>query len=320
VSVAAPTPIRIGVSSCLLGQEVRFDGGHKRDPYIVSTLGQYFEYVPLCPEVAIGLGIPRPPIQLVGDPAAPKARGVRDPRLDVTDRLADYGRRMAEKHPEISGYIFKSRSPSCGLERVKLYAEDGRHVGKLGVGVYARAFTAMRPFLPVEEEGRLNDPVLRENFVERVFAFRRWQELVKGGLSPAGLVDFHTRHKLSVMAHGDVYYRRLGRLVADAGRRPMDELAAEYVGGFMEAMSQRATRKRHTNVLMHLMGYLKRHLDRDDKAELLEIVERYRIGQVPLIVPITLLKHHFRRFPDPYVARQVYLDPHPRELMLRNSL
>jgi uncharacterized protein YbgA (DUF1722 family)/uncharacterized protein YbbK (DUF523 family) len=312
--------VRIGISSCLLGQKVRYDGGHKRDDYILSVLGEHVEYVPVCPEVAIGLGIPRPPIQLAGDPGAPRAVGVRDPAVDVTDKLYAYGRRTARKLSDISGYILKSKSPSCGMERVKVYPGPGRMPVKQGVGIFARALLETLPNLPVEEEGRLCDPVLRENFIERVFAYQRWQVLRASRMSPAKLVDFHTAHKLSLMAHGPEYYRGLGRLVAQDGTLPIGEVSDRYIEGFMAAMRHRATPKRHANVLMHLMGYLKRELDAEDKAELLEVIDRYRRGRLPLIVPITLIKHHFRRHPHEYVARQVYLDPHPQELMLRNAV
>ncbi len=316
----SPAPIRIGISSCLLGQKVRFDGNHKQDGFITGTLSEYFEFVPACPEIAIGMGVPREPIQLVGDADAPRALGVKDPSQDFTDKLAAYGARMAEELGEISGYILKSKSPSCGMERVKLYAKSNQPSNKKTRGIYATAIMQAKPLLPVEEEGRLNDPVLRENFIERVFAYRRWQDLAAAGFTMARLVEFHTTHKMTLLAHGTENYRRLGRLVANEVRRSPRALAKEYAVGFMEAMRHRATRKRHTNVLMHLMGYLKKVLDSDDKRELLEVIENYRLGYVPLIVPITLLKHYFRRFPDPYVARQVYLNPHPQELMLRNHV
>lgn len=314
---ALPGPIRIGISSCLLGQKVRYDGGDKHDSFINGTLARFFKFMPICPEVAIGLGVPREPIRLLGDPAHPRAVGVRNEELDITEPLTDFSRKMAhELAGAISGYILKSKSPSCGMERVKLYCNGVP--SKQGVGLYARELMREQPLLPVEEEGRLGDPVLRENFIERVFAYRRWQELAASGLSAEKLVAFHTAHKLALMAHSPEHYRLLGRLVAEAGSRPLDVLAEEYIRGFMETLKQRATRKRHANVLMHLMGYLKKQLDSADKAELLGLIEAYRLGQVPLIVPITLLKHHFRRFPDPYIATQVYLNPHPPELMLRN--
>ena len=311
--------IRIGISACLLGQEVRFDGGHKRDAYIVGTLGRFFEFVPLCPEAAVGLGVPRQPIRLVRTPQGVRALGVRDATLDPTDALADYGRASAGRLGEISGYLLKKDSPSCGMERVKVYNEGGMPERK-GVGLFAAALKQALPLLPMEEEGRLGDPVLRENFIERVFVYRRWQNLAAAGLTPSALVDFHSDHKYLIMAHNQAAYRELGRMVADAGKRPIDELADEYVSLLMETLARRATPRQHVNVLQHLMGYLKQSLDAEDRAELVEIIEDYRAGLVPLIVPITLLNHHFRRHPHPYVQRQYYLSPHPRELMLRNPI
>jgi len=311
--------IRVGISSCLLGFEVRFDKGHKRDSYINGTLGEYFEFVPDCPEMAIGLGTPREPIRLVGDPDRPRAVGVKTAGLDVTEALEAYGLQMSRELRDISGYILKRASPSCGMERVKLYHANGMPGGQTS-GVYARVFAQAQPLLPMEEEGRLSDPILRENFIQRVFVYHRWQALEAQGMTPARLVDFHTRHKLMIMAHSQAAYQRLGRRVARAGSEPMDELAQAYVTELMDTLKRRASRKQHANVLMHLMGYLKRALDAEDKAEMLETIEVYRLGRVPLVVPITLLKHHFRRHPDPYVQDQYYLDPHPKELMLRNVL
>jgi len=298
-----------------LGNAVRYDGNHKLDTYIRDTLGSVFEFVPVCPEMAIGLGVPRPPIRLVGDPHAPRAVGVDDSSLDVTTRLATYGRRMAHELDGINGYILKSRSPSCGMERVKVY---GHGAPRKGRGIYAAAFMAQRPLVPVEEDGRLGDPVLRENFVERVFAYHRWQQLCVDGLTPGRLVAFHTAHKLTLLAHGAEHYRTLGRYVARIDRRNLREYAEAYVQQFMAALQRRATVKRHANVLHHIAGYLKKKLDREDKAELAALIEDYRLGRLPLIVPITLLKHHFRRHPDPYIEGQTYLNPHPKELMLRN--
>lgn len=311
--------IRLGISSCLLGQKVRFDGNHKHDSFLTGTLGEYFEWVPVCPEVAIGLGIPRPPIRLVGSPAAPRAVGVKDVSLDVTDKLAAYGKQQARKLDGLSGYVFKSRSPSCGMERVKIY-QSGGVPAKSGRGIYAEAFLSGQPWLPAEEEGRLSDPRLRENFIERVFVYQRWQELVAHGLTAARLVDFHTRHKLALMAHDVEAYRALGRLVAQAGRRNLKQSGHEYLLRMMQAIQKLATPSRHANVLMHLMGYLKKHLDADDKTELLGTIHAYRRGEAPFAAPLILLKHHFRRHPDPYIAGQTYLNPDSRELMLRGGL
>ena len=309
-------PIRIGISSCLLGQRVRFDGNHTQDHFITGTLSKVFEFVPVCPEVGIGMGVPRPTIRLIGPADAPRAIGVKDASIDVTDKLIHYGKRTAAKLGDLSGYIFKSKSPSCGMERVKLY--DGKSSGsKQGVGLYAREIMRAHPLLPVEEEGRLGDPLLRDNFLECVFIYHHWQQLNQQRLTPKALVAFHTRHKLAVMAHGTEYYRALGRLVAAAGSRPIRELADEYIAGLMDALRHRATARRHTNVLMHIMGYLKTQLSRDDKQELLELIEQYRLGKLPRIVPITLLKHHFRNHPNDYMAGQSYLNPDLVELKLR---
>lgn len=315
---AATVPIRIGISACLLGEKVRFDGNHKLDRYICDTLGHYFLFVPVCPEVAIGLGVPRPTIRLEGDPLRPQAIGVNDRRISVAPALERYGRQMAQRLPPLAGYLFKARSPSCGMERVKVYQEKG--VPRAGRGIYARELMAARPSMPVEEEGRLGDPVLRENFVERVFAYHRWLQLETERITPPRLVEFHARHKLLLMSHGAEHYRALGRLVAKAGTVPIKQLAHDYISGFMAALQRPATRKRHANVLQHLMGYLKRVLGPVDKTELLECIDGYRLGRLPLIVPLTLLRHHFRRHPHPYVAQQYYLEPHPSELMLRNHI
>jgi uncharacterized protein YbgA (DUF1722 family)/uncharacterized protein YbbK (DUF523 family) len=314
-----PRSIQIGISSCLLGNEVRFDGGHKHSRYITNTLGLYFDFVPFCPEVAIGLGIPRPPIQLVQIGGALRVRGVREPERDVTDDLVSYGRQVAQQLQGVSGYLFKKGSPSCGIERVKIYGDKGMPVDR-GPGMFAGTIMELLPELPVEEEGRLMDPVLRENFVERVFVYARWQELVEQGLTPAKLVDFHTCHKFTVLAHDEPAYRALGQLVADAGKDGFEQRAHSYIQQLMRALTVKATPKKHTNVLMHIMGYLKEHLDSHDKAELLDLIEAYRNELVPLIVPITLLKHFLRRYPDEYIDNQVYLNPHPRELMLRNHI
>lgn len=290
---------------------MRYDGGHKQDLYITETLGRFFEFVPVCPEVAIGLGVPRPPIHLVGNPRSPRAVGVHDPTLDVTDRLSTYGERQARKLTGLSGYIFKSQSPSCGLAGVPV---SGGARGRSGRGLYAAALLAQWPLLPVEEESGLGDPRRRENFLECVFAYHRWQTLARRGLTAARLADFHAVHALALMAHDGTAYRRLGRLVTQAGRglRPR---AHEYIGAFMQAFRRPATRARHVAVLRRLSGYLKKHLDAGDQVELLELIDQYRRGQMPRIVPVTRLRHYFRRFPDPNLRRQTYLAPPPAELL-----
>ncbi|MCP5448412.1 MAG: DUF1722 domain-containing protein [Chromatiaceae bacterium] len=311
--------VQVGVSSCLLGEEVRFDGGHKRDAYLTGTLASYFDFVPFCPEAAVGLGIPRQPIRLVRRGVSVRAVGVKTPELDPTDQLAAYAETTTGQLSHISGYIFKKASPSCGMERVKVYNEKGMPEQN-GVGIYAGVLMQRLPLLPVEEEGRLGDAVLRENFIERVFVYHRWQQMMRDGLTASGLVDFHSDHKYLILAHDQEAYRQLGRLVADAGKGDLERLAADYATLLMQTLKRPATTRQHVNVLQHLLGYLKKHLDTLDREELLETIEQYRQGLLPLIVPITLIRHHFRRNPDPYVLRQYYLSPHPKELMLRNRI
>ena len=317
--VSEPIRIRLAVSSCLLGEKVRFDGGHKRNTYMTEALAAYFYWVPMCPEMAIGMGVPREPIRLIKTQQGLRALGTQHPERDVTDQLQRFGGAMAAKLGDIDGYILKKDSPSCGMERVRVHVTGGAP-SRTGVGIYARALMARRPWLPVEEEERLNDPALRENFFERVFLHYRWRQWCEEGMTPATFVEFHTRHKFAVMAHSQAAYRRLGRLVVRAGSEPIEALAAAYMAELTATLKRRATRPRHINVLMHLLGFLRAKLDREDRAELLETIESYRQGLVPLIVPITLFIHHFRRYPDPYISQQYYLNPHPPELMLRNLI
>lgn len=311
--------ISVGISSCLLGQEVRFDGGHKLDTYITGTLADYFDFIPICPEVAIGLPIPRPPIRLVRQEDGIHVVGVKDPSVDVTEKLHAYGQKMARQLSGISGFILKRASPSCGMERVKVYAPDGRSIGKAS-GAFAEELMKAQPLLPVEEEGRLGDPGLRENFIMRVFVFHRWQQLLKSRPSVKKLLEFHSDNKYLVLAHNQAAYKRMGQLLANAGKENLNALTKTYIEELMGALHRPATRKQHANVLQHLLGYLKNQLDSEDKSEMVEVIEQYRKGIVPLIVPITLLKHHFRRHPNEYIERQIYLTPHPYELMLRNTI
>lgn len=321
MSIATECPrARIGVSSCLLGREVRFDGGHKRDPFINGVLSRYFEFVPLCPELEIGLGVPRDPIRLERHAGGVRVVGTGQTPLDVTVALQDCGRRTAAAHRDLCGFILKNESPSCGMERVKVYDPAGAVPVRDGIGQFARTLMESWPELPVEEEGRLNDPVLRESFIDRVFTYQRWQALAESGLTPARIVDFHTRHKLLLMAHSQEAYRDLGRRVAGCGSDEPESFSERYIADLMSALRTPASRRNHTNVLEHVQGFLKDRIDSADKQELVELIERYRLGQVPLVVPLTLLNHHFRRNPDDYMQRQVYLHPHPSELMLRNLI
>jgi uncharacterized protein YbgA (DUF1722 family)/uncharacterized protein YbbK (DUF523 family) len=309
--------INLGISSCLLGQQVRFDGGHKRDAYILGTLSDYFDFIPICPEVAVGLPVPRSPIRLVQHGEAIRVVGVRNPVVDVTEELHRYGKETAARLSSVSGYILKKGSPSCGMERVKVYDELGRTIGKAS-GAFAYSLRKVLPLLPVEEEGRLGDARLRENFIMRVFVYHRWQQMLAAGLSVARLQQFHADHKYLVMAHNQAAYKRMGRMLADVSADEVKVVSCLYMEELMMALQRPASRRQHVNVLQHLLGYLKRSLDSADKAEMLEVIGQYGDGIVPLIVPITLLRHHFRRHPHDYIERQVYLTPHPQELMLHN--
>jgi len=310
--------IKLGISSCLLGNKVRYDGGHKFDPFLVNTLGQFVEYVPVCPEVESGFPIPRQAFRLVGDPTAPRLV-TRQDGVDATgqmERWIETKLPLLEKE-ELCGFIFKSKSPSSGMERVKVYNEKGM-AEKNGVGIFARALMERLPLLPVEEEGRLQDIQLRENFIVRIFVYRRWQELLASGATPARLVDFQRRHKLLLMAHSPEMARQLGKLVADAGSRPAAAIFPEYEKLLLTALKQKATVRKNVNVLQHMFGYFKKQLDDFEKKELLELIENYRQNLIPLIVPLTLLKHYIDKFHQPYLYDQYYLDPHPLELKLRN--
>lgn len=308
----------LGISSCLLGQTVRFDGGHKRNDFIEQSLGQYFSFIPFCPEVEIGLGVPREPLRLIGKGKEIRCVGVNDETLDVTDKLKQSANGQNFWHSKLCGYIFKKDSPSCGMERVKIYFSD--IPSKVGVGIYAKQLMANYPLLPVEEEGRLGDPVLRENFIQRVYIMRRWQQLVKKGITAHALTNFHSQHKLILMSHDQNDCRRLGKLLATLDKQNIEKISHEYIHGAMESLKKISTKGNHVNVLQHIQGYLKCELTADDKAELCEAIERYRLGQLPLIVPITLLKHHFRNSPDPFIDNSFYMAAYPQELGLQNTI
>jgi uncharacterized protein YbgA (DUF1722 family)/uncharacterized protein YbbK (DUF523 family) len=315
----------VGISSCLLGEAVRFDGGHKRDGFLVDTFGTFVEWVPVCPEVEAGFGTPRESMRLVRSAGPPDTATVRlvtnKSGIDLTRHLERYSiRRVAELADErLSGYVLKKDSPSCGMTRVKIYAETGPPA-RAGRGLFAAQLMDQFPDLPVEEEGRLIDPGIRENFVERVFAYRRLRDLFEARWRAGDLVAFHTAHKLVLMAHSPVAYQELGRLVARVTTVQAAEMRRRYQSAFMAALSVLATRRKHANVLQHMAGYFKNTVDADSRAELLDTITRYRQGLVPLVVPMTLVRHHIRRAGTDYLAGQVYLEPHPAELMLRNHV
>jgi uncharacterized protein YbgA (DUF1722 family)/uncharacterized protein YbbK (DUF523 family) len=310
----------IGISSCLLGERVRFDSGHKNHSYITKTLSEYFEFRPFCPEVSIGLGIPREPIRLVTDkPGGPvRCVGTKNPEKDVTEALKATAHDQFHWVAGLDGYIFKKDSPSCGMERVKVY--NNTMPERTGVGIYAAQLLEAFPHLPVEEEGRLGDAGLRENFIKRVFLYRRWRQLMASNPARSDLVTFHARHKLIYMSHNQNKARELGRLVAAIGEMPIEEFCQQYLDAVTKLVGKPADRKNHSNVLKHIQGYLKRDLDSEDRQELEQTIEQYRLGYLPLIVPVTLLRHYFRKHPDEYINDSWYMQPHPKELMLHNLL
>jgi len=312
--------IKIGISRCLLGENVRFDGGHKLDHYLVHTLGKYVEWVPVCPEVEYGLPVPREAMRLVGDANAPRLVTIRT-KVDHTEGMKRWAKKRLKEleNENLCGFIFKSRSPSSGIKGVKVYTTSGMPA-KSGVGIFGGAFIKHFPVLPAEDDGRLQDLQLRENFIERVFVYRRWLDFISGESSLKGIVAFHTEHKLLLMAHSTEHYRTLGRLVASGKRYNRVVLFNEYIRNMMDGLKLLATAKKNSNVLMHIIGYLRNDISSEEKQELLEIINNYHNGLIPLIVPVTLIKHYVRKFDKAYLKSQLYLNPHPLELMLRNHV
>ncbi len=313
-------PIRLGISSCLLGQAVRYDGGHKRDRFVADLLAAFVEWVPVCPEVEAGMGTPRPALRLVRDAGGVAMREIASGR-DHTRAMQRYAARRVRtlRGLELCGYVLKKDSPSCGMTRVKVYGESGMPK-KDGRGLFAAPLMEAFPNLPVEDEGRLNDAKLRENFIERVFAYRRLRDQFSGRWTNGQLVAFHTAHKLQLMAHDVGRYRELGRLVASLKRRSRGEIREAYQDGFMAALSRVASRGRNANVLQHAAGHLSKRLDSASRVELADLIHDYRRELVPLVVPVTLLRHHARRLEVDYLIGQTFLEPHPKELMLRNHV
>lgn len=323
--VASDLPLRLGISHCLLGEPVRYNGGHKRDHFLVDVLGQHVEWIPVCPEVEAGFGTPRESMRLVDDVGAPRLITVRS-HHDHTDRMRRYATTRVRELDSLnlSGYVFKKDSPSCGTRRVRVYTRDGNLLGT-GKGLFADEFQRTFPLTPIEEEGRLRDQGLRENFIERVFGYHRWQVLT-ARLTRGRLVAFHTAHKYLLLAHSQRHYRELGRLVANAvGTTPRGcpatrELARTYGHLFMETLAVKTTIRKHVNVLQHLAGHFKAALNSTVREELHGVIGDYRNGFVPLSVPVTLIRHYVRILDVPYLRDQVYLAPHPKELMLRNHV
>lgn len=314
-------PIRVGISACVLGQKVRFDGGHKEDRFLTGTLAQFVEFVPVCPEVEVGMGTPRETVRLVRAEDGGTRMVAPKSETDHTTSMRRFSKRRVRELEslDLCGYVLKKDSPSCGMERVKIYDPEGMP-HKSGRGLFAEALMEQFPLLPVEEDGRLNDPRLRDNFFVRLFAYRRLKNLFRGRWSAGDLVRFHTAEKSLLMAHDLKGYRHLGKLVADPKSQPRKQLAEEYGRVYMESLRKIATTKKQVNVLQHLLGHFKKLLTPEERQELVELIEDYRQGLVPLIVPVTLIRHHVRLHGVAYLAGQVYLQPHPKELMLRNHV
>ncbi|QDP02142.1 2-thiouracil desulfurase family protein [Thalassotalea sp. PS06] len=307
--------IQIGISACLIGQKVRFDASHKRSHFCVNEFGQHVKFVPYCPEVAIGLPVPRPTVRQIDiDGVIHVSRP--DGTMNVTEQLRNYGKEVAPKLEDISGYVFCAKSPSCGMERVKVYTEDGKGSTSDGIGIFAREIMARYPHLPCEENGRLNDARLRENFVARVFAYKHWQTMVAEGVTKHKLMVFHSQYKYLIMSHDLIRYKEAGRLLANMSD-DINDVAEQYLAILMAAMKKMASRKGHANTLQHIQGYFSDELNRAEREELCQQIDDYRTGLVPLMVPLTLIKHYLMEFPKDYLAQQVYLQPHPVSLKLR---
>ncbi|UJF16967.1 2-thiouracil desulfurase family protein [Vibrio sp. SS-MA-C1-2] len=312
--------IKVGVSACLLGEQVRFDGGHKMQRFVVDQLSEMVEFTPVCPEVAIGMSIPRPAIRLVSDEDRIKLVLSKDNSIDFTDKMIEFSEKKTDQLSDLCGYVLCSKSPTCGMERVVIYPEKGGAGDKSGIGMYANILMKKIPWLPVEEDGRLNDPVLRENFVTRIFALQDLYTSVKANLTPAAFVNFHSRYKLMLMANCPEAYKELGVLVANIKEYDLEEFFVLYRQKFMDGIKERASKKNHTNTLMHIQGYFKKSLTSEERQELASVIESYRLCEVPLLAPLTLMAHYLKLYPNEYLASQVYLNPHPKELKLRYSL
>jgi uncharacterized protein YbgA (DUF1722 family)/uncharacterized protein YbbK (DUF523 family) len=312
--------VKIGISSCLLGKKVRYDGGHKLDRYITDTLGRYFDWVPVCPEVEYGLPVPREAMHLTGEPDSPHLLTIHS-RVDHTEGMLKWSRKKLKEleKEKLCGFIFKSKSPSSGIREVKIYTPSGIS-RRTGAGIFGGAFMHYFPLVPVIDDSRLHNPGLRDNFIERVFVYKRWKELINKDRTIRDLITFHTEHKLLILSHSPKHYRALGQMVANVKKYKPEKFYLEYIKLLMEGLHLLATVKKNRNVLLHIIGYVKKLLSTDEKHELLEVIENYHKGYIPLIVPVVLINHYVRKFDTPYLKRQYYLNPNPVEFMIRNHV
>ena len=313
-----PVKPLLGIGACLTGREVRYNGQAKSANGHVQRIRDHFEVRPFCPEMAAGLGVPRPPIHIVGDEQTVRVLDVETHQHDHTAPIAGHAQEVLAMAPEICGYILVKGSPSCGYERVKRFNDKGNLVALDQRGIFAAALGEADPLLPLEDDGRLNDPGLRESFVTRALVYHNWKQLLAEGLTPGGLIDFYSRHKYLVMAHHLPSYKQIGPMLAEAGKRDIDSLGKEFIHVLMSALTHRASRRSHSNVLFHLSGYLKKRIESEERQRLKQLIEQYRLGHIPLVVPVTMLKHHFANHPNAYIDQQVFLEPYPDELQLRN--
>lgn len=309
-------PLNIGISACLLGEKVRFDGGHKSLTFAQNTLSKYVNYHPICPEVGIGMSIPRKPIRLIDDNQIIKLVDSRDSSIDYTNKMNQFAEQKCQHMAHLNGFILTSKSPSCGMERMKVFDKDGNLQHRKGVGLFAKALMQQHPNLPVEEDGRLSDKSLRENFIERIYIHAQWQNQVAQSEQLKDLIDFHSCHKYQIMAHSYQAYKDLGKLVANHDKKPIEQLKEAYFSRLMQALKQIAGRKKHCNVLMHIQGYFKRDIKPHDKQELSRLILHYRQGLVPLLAPLTLIKHFLMLYPNEYLNQQSYFNPYPLEMGL----
>ena len=315
--MAEPEKIKLGISSCLLGEAVRYDGQHKHDYYLTDVLGKYVEWKSVCPEVECGLPVPREAMHLAGKPDSPRLVTIKTNR-DLTEQMQDWcDMKVRElENEELCGYVFKSKSPSSGLYNVKVFNDKGIPQ-KIGTGMFARAFTEHFPLLPVEEEGRLHDAGLRDRFIDHIAVYSRWRQYVKNDGSPKGLQQFHAHHKYMIMAHCPKLLTELGQIAANSSDQEKESIQKEYLSTLTYAMKEQATVKKNTNVLQHIAGYFKVDLEKFEKQELQQAIEDYHKGIFPLLAPLILLQHYARKYEKRYLLDQYYISPSPMELYLK---